>query len=106
MLQRLAFQKLHGDERLAFVLANLVNGADVWVIQRGGGARFSLESLQRLPVFAQRIRQELEGNQAAQFCILSAINHTHPTAPELLENAVVRNRLTDQNGKTLSNVAP
>jgi hypothetical protein len=43
MLQRLAFQKLHGDERLAVMLANLVNRADVRVIEGESGASFSLE---------------------------------------------------------------
>jgi hypothetical protein len=33
VLQSLAFQKLHGDEGLSFVLPNLVNGADVGMIE-------------------------------------------------------------------------
>jgi hypothetical protein len=32
--KRLAFQQLHHDERLAFVLADIVNGADVGMVQR------------------------------------------------------------------------
>ena len=47
-LQRLAFKQLHGDEGLAFVLVDLVNGADVGMIQGGGRARFTLEALERL----------------------------------------------------------
>jgi hypothetical protein len=35
VLQGLAIQKLHGDERLPVLLANIVNRADVLVIQCG-----------------------------------------------------------------------
>jgi hypothetical protein len=34
VLQGFAFQELHGDERLPFVLADFVNGAGVGMIQR------------------------------------------------------------------------
>jgi hypothetical protein len=37
VLQRLAFQKLHADEVLTVLLAYVVNGADVWVIQSRRG---------------------------------------------------------------------
>jgi hypothetical protein len=33
MLQRLPVQKFHGDEALALVLANFVDGADVGMVQ-------------------------------------------------------------------------
>jgi hypothetical protein len=47
VLQRLPFEQLHGDEALPRVLADLVNGADVRVIQRGGRTRFAREPLER-----------------------------------------------------------
>ncbi len=50
VLQRLALQKLHDDEGLAFVLTNLMNGADIGMVERGGGAGLALETLQRLAV--------------------------------------------------------
>ena len=43
VLQGDAVQKLHGDERLPVLLANVVNGADVGVSQREAGLRFALE---------------------------------------------------------------
>jgi hypothetical protein len=45
--QRLALQQLHYDEGLPFVFLHFVNGANIGVIQRGNGARFALETLQR-----------------------------------------------------------
>ena len=45
--QRHAIQKLHGDEGSSFVLADLVNRADVGMIQRRRRPRFAPEALQR-----------------------------------------------------------
>jgi len=46
LLEGLPFEQLHGDERLAFVFINVVDGADVGMIQRRRGARLALEALQ------------------------------------------------------------
>ena len=50
MLQGHAFEKLHGDEGLAVLLADVVDGADVRVIQRGSGLGFSLKTRQSLGI--------------------------------------------------------
>jgi hypothetical protein len=44
MLQRHALQKLHSDERLPVLLANVVNRSDVWVIQYGRGLGLTLKA--------------------------------------------------------------
>src|SRR5262245_6838796 len=45
--QRLAIEPLHCDEWLTVVLCNLIDRADMGMIQCGGGARFAPESLDR-----------------------------------------------------------
>jgi hypothetical protein len=62
LLERLALQKLHDDEGLACVLINVVDDADVGVIQRPGGPRLACQPLKGLMVFRQSFRQELEGH--------------------------------------------
>ena len=52
-LQRGALQILHRDEGAAVLLADVMNGADVGMIQRGGGAGLALEPAERLPVESQ-----------------------------------------------------
>ena len=44
MVEGLPLQQLHSDEGLAFMLAALVNRTDVGVVQRRGGAGFTLEA--------------------------------------------------------------
>ena len=39
--------------------------------------------------------QELQRNRATEPDVLGLVHHTHATAPELFQNAVVRNRLAD-----------
>ena len=56
VLQGHAVEKLHGDEGAAVLLANVVDRADVGMVQRGSGLRFAPEALQRLRVAAPRRR--------------------------------------------------
>ena len=44
MLERHTVEILHDDERFAFLLINLMDGADVWVIERGRGFGFQLKA--------------------------------------------------------------
>src|SRR5215469_2224957 len=96
MFERLPIQKLHGNERLAFVPANLVNGANMWMIERGCRLRFALESFKRLVIFGQILWQEFQSDKAMKECVLRLIDHTHPTATELFDDAVMGNRLANQ----------
>jgi hypothetical protein len=53
LLQRVAVEQLHHDEGLAVVLADVVNHADVRMIQRRGDARFAAEALEHLGIRGQ-----------------------------------------------------
>jgi hypothetical protein len=46
VLQRQAIQELHHDEGLAFVLSNLVDGADVGMVEGGSCTGFAAETFQ------------------------------------------------------------
>jgi hypothetical protein len=62
----LAFQKLHGDEGAAFVLADFVNGADVGMVERGGGAGFALKALESLAIVGESLGEKLQSDMAAE----------------------------------------
>ena len=46
LLERLAFQQLHRDERLPLALVNVVDRTNVRVIERGSGFSFTSETFQ------------------------------------------------------------
>ena len=93
MLQRDAIEKLHRDEGAAFFFADVVNRADVGMVQRRCGFRFAPESFQRLTIVGQLFGQELKSNEAVKPYVLGLIDHSHPAAAQLLDDAVVRDGL-------------
>ena len=96
VLQRLAVQKLHGDERLPFRLADIVNRADVGMVQGGRGLRFSLETRQRLRVFRDVVRQEFQRDKTVQAGILGFVHHAHASAAEAFYDAIVGEGLREE----------
>jgi hypothetical protein len=61
------------------------------MIQSGRSSRFTLEPLQGHPIGSQSIGQELQGDVAPKSQVLGFVHHTHTTATQLLEDAVMRN---------------
>jgi hypothetical protein len=59
------------------------------MVENGGGARVALKRLQGLAVLGKMFREELQGDEPAELDVLGLINHTHPAATQLLENAVM-----------------
>ena len=90
MLQRHAVEKLHDHEDAAVFLADVVNGADVGMIQRRSRARLAAKTLQRSRIARHIVRQKLERDKASQARVLGLVDDTHAAAAELFDNAVVR----------------
>ena len=95
MFQSLAAQALHHDEEMSIVLANLVHGADVGMVQRRRGASFAAEAFERLGIFGRRVGEKLESDETAELRVLSFVDDTHPAAAEQFEDAVVGDGLAD-----------
>ena len=95
MFQRLAFQELHGDKRLSILLPDVIDRADVRVIQGGGGLRLALEASQSLSVSGNLLGQELQGDETTEPGILGLEDHTHPAAAQPLDDSVVGDGLAD-----------
>src|SRR5579864_6868379 len=95
VLQGHAFEVLHHDESLTARLIDLVNGADIWVIQGGSGARFALKTLEDLGVGGDVLGKKLEGDEASQLDVLGLIDDTHTSAAEFLDDPVMGDGLAD-----------
>ncbi len=78
------------------MLSNFVGGADIWVVEGRGGASFALKALEAYGIVGEFVGQELERDEAAEFEILGLVDHTHPTATDLLDDPVVRDDLVQQ----------
>ena len=98
LAQRPAFQEGHDDERPPVGLVDLVNGADVGMVERGGGLGFALEALAAFVVAEQVRREEFEGDGPVEFRVCGFVHHAHPAFTELVGDAVVRDRGADQGG--------
>ena len=95
LLQRLALEQLHGDEGLALVLIDVMDGADAGMVEGRCGARFTLKSLKRLVVSGQGLGKELQRDHAPQPDVLGFVDHPHAAPTQPGEDPVVGNRLTD-----------
>jgi hypothetical protein len=94
MLHGYALQELHRDELTILMTADFIDGADVGVVQGGGGAGFPAEPLQGLRVLGNIVRKEFQSDEAAKIVVFGFVDHTHPAA-ELFDDAVVRDGLAD-----------
>jgi len=66
MSQRLALEQLHDDIGLALVFADVVERADVRMVQCGRRARLAAEPIERVTIFRVLVRQELQRDVPAE----------------------------------------
>jgi hypothetical protein len=79
-------------------LANFVDRANVWVIQRGRGAGFAAKAFRRLGIAGKLLGKKFQSDKSAKFEILSFVNHAHTPATELFEDSVVRDGSSKHGG--------
>ena len=71
------------------LLTDVINGTDVRMIQSGSGLGLPPKPFQGLAVLRQVFGQEFEGDEAVEAGILGLVNHTHTSAAEFFQDAVV-----------------
>ncbi len=89
VFQRLAQQELHGQVGHAAVLAHLVNGDDVVVLDRGGGLRLAVEALAIHFQGGLGLLHCLQGDLALQRDVFGLEDQPHRPRAEQLEHAIV-----------------
>src|ERR1700744_5033989 len=95
MLERYAIEKLHGDEGLAVLFADVVDRANVWVIEGGSSLGFAAETLDCDGVVRGTGREKFKSDGGLEGGVFGFVDDTHAAAPELLEDAIVRNCLAE-----------
>jgi len=93
--QRPAFQQFHCDEVPAFMFPNVVDRADIRMVQNGGGPRFTQEPFDGRSIPADFRRKKLQSNVAAQTCVFGFVHHAHSAAPKLLDHTIMRHCLAN-----------
>ncbi len=88
-LQSHAIQEFHGDERLPVLLSDVVNGADVRVVQCGSGLRLSLEAVEGLRIARDLIGQEFQSDEPTQPSVLGLVDDTHSPTAQPFNDTVV-----------------
>ena len=96
VLERAAFEPLHDDELLAVgfrSFSNVMNRADVRMVQRRGRLRFALKTAHRLSVSREFRGEKLQGDSPTEAQILGAEHHTHAATAQTFDDAVPRDRV-------------
>ena len=89
VFQRDAFEELHGNERLAILFADVVDRADVGMVQRGRRLRFALKAGKSLRVAGNIFGQKLKRDESVQACVLRFVDHAHATSAKFLDDLIV-----------------
>ena len=95
VFQSLAVEKFHGDEVAAFEFVNFVDGADVGVIEGGGGLRFALETFESLRVAGEIFGEKFQRDETAELGVFGFVDDAHSAAAEFFQDAVVGDGLAD-----------
>ena len=91
-----ALQQFHCDEGMPVRFVDVVNGANVGMVERGRGLRLAPETLEHGRVASESLGQELEGDKAAKFGILGAEDHAHAAAAKFFQHAIVGDDAADR----------
>ena len=96
LTQCLAFDQFTGNVVSGVILPDLVNGQDIWMIERHDGVRFLLKALQTAGSPAKRVGRILSAALTARCNVGGEIDFAHPTAADPFTNFVVADRMADE----------
>jgi hypothetical protein len=91
MLERLPFEQFHSDEGPAAFLANVMNGADIRMIEGRRRLGLAAETFQGLRIPRKLVGKKLKRDEAIEAHVLGPIHHAHPSATKHFHDSVVRN---------------
>src|ERR1700722_13084654 len=81
-------EKFRDEVGRAVVFANVVDGEDVWMVQRGDGAGFLLEAAEAVGVFRKSLREDFDGDVAAEAGVFCTEDFAHSASADWRDNFV------------------
>ena len=78
------------------MIIKVVDGRDIGVVQSGEGNSLFLQKLTRTFIDDCSLMDDLDGYFTVEVLVAGSINHTHPAAADLLNDAIVGEGLTDE----------
>jgi hypothetical protein len=88
LAQRFPVEVLHHQVRRAVSVADVVEGADVRVVQRGDALRLAIEPRLELGIVGQPSRQDLDGDGALEPRVAGLVDLAHAACPERADDLV------------------
>ena len=76
-------RQLHGDEGPAVFFADVVDGADVGMVEGGGGFGFAAKAAERLGIFGQIVGKKFQSDEAVESGVLSFVDDPMPPPPSI-----------------------
>jgi hypothetical protein len=95
VFQRGTLEQFHHQKGHAVFFADVVNRADVGVIQGGGGLCLAAEAFESNRIAGNAFGQKFQRDVAAKADVFGLINDAHAAAAELFQDAVVRDCLAN-----------
>ena len=86
LAQRLAFDIFGSDEMPTRHFADVVNGRDVWMVERRSGLGFFSETLQAFGILREQRRQQLKRDFAMQPFVFGQIDFAHAARAQQRNN--------------------
>jgi hypothetical protein len=80
--ERFTFHQLHDEELLLVVSADVVQHADVRVVEAGDGFGFPLEPFAKARILCDVKVEDLQGDGPPQTSVARSVNFTHAACPE------------------------
>ena len=96
MLQSFSVETFHGEIGVAAVFADVVDGADVGMVQGGGGFGFAAKTFEGLGVAGQIFGQEFQCDKAVEARVLCFVDDAHASATKFFDDAVMRDGPVDE----------
>jgi hypothetical protein len=101
MLERDAFHEFHDDESASFMFLNVVNGADVRMIERGGSACFAAETFEGLGILGDIVGKKFQCDLAGQLGVIRLVDNSHAVTDQFFKDAILENVLAKKRRGTV-----